>query len=75
MKDSSPQQSPRDPLNELDLSGIDPSLLEPVRARNSSGQGSKVALLIGTITATVLVSLEPVQQWLSIRVGSVGSVV
>ena len=75
MTDSSPQQSPRDPLNELDLSGIDPSLLEPVRARNGSGQGSKVVLLIGTITATVLVSLEPVQQWLSIRVGSVGSVV
>ena len=75
MTDSSPQQSPRDPLNELDLSGIDPSLLEPVRARSGSGQGSKVALLVGTIAATVVVSLEPVQHWLSIRVGSVGSVV
>ena len=75
MTDSSPPQSPRDPLNELDLSGIDPSLLEPVRARSSSGQGSRVAMLVGTITATVLVSLEPVQQWLSIRIGSVGSVV
>ena len=75
MSDSSPPQSPQDPLNELDLSAIDPSLLEPVRARSGSGQGSKVALLVGTIAATVVVSLEPVQHWLNIRVGSVGSVV
>ena len=46
-----------------------------MRARSGSGQGSKVALLVGTIAATVVVSLEPVQHWLSIRVGSVGSVV
>ena len=75
MTDSSSPQSPRDPLNELDLSAIDPSLLEPVGSRGGSGQGSKVALLFGAITATVVVSLEPVQHWLSIRVGSVGSVV
>ena len=75
MTDSSSPQSPRDPLNDLDLSAIDPSLLEPVGSRGERGQGSKIALLFGAVTATVVVSLEPVQHWLTIRVGSVGSVI
>ena len=51
------------------LSAIDPSLLEPVGSRGERGQGSKIALLFGAVTATVVVSLEPVQHWLTIRVG------
>ena len=75
MTDSSSPQSPRDQLNDLDLSAIDPSLLEPVTVSRGTGQGSKYVLLTFTIVATIAVSLEPSQHWLTLRVGSLGSVV
>ena len=75
MTDSSSPQRSTDQLNELDLSSIDPSLLEPIAPKQGVGQGSKLALLISAIAATIGVSLHPSQQWLTAQLGSLGSVI
>ena len=74
MTDSSSQRGPSDPLNDLDLSAIDPALLEPVSRRTGGGSASTVALLLFLIGATVGISLEPSQRWLTLQIGAVGSV-
>lgn len=74
MPDSPSSQSRPQPLNDLDLSNIDPSLLEPVNTSRDARQGSTIGLLLVMLGATIVVSLDASQRWLVFQVGSVGSV-
>ena len=74
MTDSSSQRGPTDPLNDLDLSSIDPTLLEPIAGSKTGSSTSTVILLLVLIAATVGISLEPSQRWLTLQIGAVGSV-
>ena len=73
LRPSKPQHAQ---LNDLDLSGIDPALLEPIRERRpaTNGSGASLGLFILSAGLTLALSVGPAQTFLALKLGSVGSV-
>ena len=74
MTDSSSQPGSPEPLNDLDLSGIDPALLQPVSDPEAKGTAGTLVLLLLLVVGTGAVSLDASQRWLTLQIGSIGSV-
>ena len=76
MPERKPSEPSHAPLNDLDLSGIDPALLKPIRKSRPTDTGSGAAFVFLVISAglTLAVSVDPLQTMLASKLGSVGSV-